>query len=91
MFLEETSRNPLINGHSNDTSEIQDSDFVIFVHFSLLDSLEEESGEGLKGVLVHWIDDAELNKQEIEHGTFSSNSSVHFSQEVNLDFSVFGN
>jgi len=34
--------------------------------------------------LVHLVDDAKLDKQEIESGTFSGNSSVDFSKNVNL-------
>jgi len=84
MFLEETSGNPLVDGHSDDISQRTDSNFIVFVEFCLLDSFEEESCEGFKGVLVHLIDDAKLNKQEIERCTFSSNSSVDFSKNVNL-------
>jgi len=84
MFLEETSGNPLVDGHSDDISQRSNSNFIIFIQFCLLDSFEEESSEGFKGVLVHLIDDAKLNKQEIEHGSFSRNSSVNFSKNVNL-------
>jgi len=84
MFLEETSGNPLIDGHSDDISQRTDSNFIVFVEFCLLDSFEEESSEGFKGVLVHLIDDAKLDKQEIERCTFSCNSSVDFSKNVNL-------
>jgi len=89
MFLKETSGDPLVNCHSNDISEVKHSDFIVFIQFSFLDSLEEESSEGFKRVLIHLINDAKLNKQEIEHGSFCGNSSVDFSQQVNLDFSLF--
>jgi len=84
MFLEETSGNPLVDSHSDDISQRTDSNFIVFVKFCLLDSFEEESSEGFKGVLIHLIDDAKLNEQEIERCTFSSNSSVDFSKNVNL-------
>jgi len=89
MFLEKTSRNPLVNGHSNDFSQRHNSNLIILIQLSLLDSFEEESSERLEGVLVHLINDAKLDKQEIEHGTFSCNSSINFSKNVNLDFGVF--
>ena len=91
MFLEETSGNPLVNSHSNDISEIKYSDLIILIQFSLFNSLEEESGEGLKRVLIHLIDDAKLDEQEIEHSSLGGNSSVDFSQQINLDFSFLGN
>jgi hypothetical protein len=34
------------------------------------------------------VDDTELNKQEVKHGTLGGDSSVNFSQEVDLDFSL---
>jgi hypothetical protein len=91
MFLEETSGNPLVNGHSNDVSEIKHSNLIILIQFSLFNSLEEESGEGLKRVLIHLINDAKLDEQEIEHSSLGGNSSVDFSQQINLDFSFLGN
>jgi hypothetical protein len=91
MFLKETSGNPLINCHSNGRSKRNNSDLIIIIQLSLFDSLEEESGEGFKRVLIHLINDAKLDKQEVEHGTFSCNSSVNFSQKINLDFGFFGN
>jgi len=90
MFLEETSGNPLINGHSNDISEIKYSNLIILIQLSLLNSLEEESGEGLKRVLIHLINNAKLNKQEIEHSSLGGNSSVDFSQQVNLNLGLLG-
>ena len=91
MFLEETSGNPLVNSHSNDISEIKHSNLIILIQFSLFNSLEEESGEGLKRVLIHLINDAKLDEQEIEHSSLGGNSSVDFSQQINLDFSFLGN
>lgn len=36
------------------------------------------------------VNDAELNEQEVEHSTFSGDTSVDFSEEVDLDFCFFG-
>lgn len=79
MFLKETSGNPLVNGHSNDISKRKHSNFVIITQFSLFNSFKEESSVGLKRVLVHLINNAKLDEQEIEHSTFSCDSSVDFS------------
>jgi len=37
------------------------------------------------------INNAQCNQEEIKHGTFGSNSSVDFSQNIDSDFSIFGN
>jgi len=88
VSLEKTSGYPLVNGHSDHFSESKDSWLFFLEGFRLIDGLEEEGGEGLKRVLVHVVDDAKLNKQEVEHGTLSSDSSVDLSGEVDLDFSL---
>jgi hypothetical protein len=74
----------LIDGHSNDFSKGKHSLFFLFEGFSLINSLEEEGSERLKRVLIHVINNTELDEHEIKHGTFSSNSSVDFSSNVDL-------
>lgn len=77
----------MVNGHSDHGSEGKHSLFVILNKLSLLNGLEEEGVERLKRVLIHVINDLELDEQEIKHCSFGSYSSVDFSGQVNLDFS----
>jgi hypothetical protein len=58
VSFEQTSGAPLVNCHANHWSESNNSVFLIIEHLSLLNGLEEESGERLKRVLVHWINKA---------------------------------
>jgi hypothetical protein len=88
VLFEETSGYPLVNGHSDHGSEGKHSLFVVLNELSLLNSLEEEGVERLKRVLVHMVNDLELDEQEVEHGSLSSDSSVNFSGLINLDFSI---
>ena len=49
--------------------------------------MDGECGERFKRVLIHVVNNAELDEQEIEHSSLSGNSSVDFSQLINLDLS----
>jgi hypothetical protein len=91
MSYEKTSEDPLIDGHSNDFSKGKNSMLFLFKLFSLINSLEEEGGERLKRVLIHVINNTELDEHEIKHGTFSCNSSIDLSQEVNFLLSLKSN
>jgi len=91
MLLEETSGDPLVDSHPDHLSESENSWLFILELLGLLNSLEEEGSEGLKRVLVHVSDNAQLNEQEVEHGTFGSDSSIDLSEGVDLDLSIFGN
>jgi len=105
MSLEESTCNPLEYGHSNYTNQICDLFFVIFKLCAFSNSLVEEHGEGLKRVLIHRVNNVELDKQEIEHGSLCCNRSVDLTRLGNnlpcdlsyflllLDFhrSLFGN
>jgi len=86
VLFEQTSGYPLVNGHSDHGSEGKYSLLVIFDELSLLNSLEEEGVKRLKRVLVHVVNDLQLDQQEVKHGSFRSNSSVNFSGQVNLNF-----
>mmetsp|Transcript_20735 Transcript_20735/g.31878 ORF Transcript_20735/g.31878 Transcript_20735/m.31878 type:complete len:312 (-) Transcript_20735:10389-11324(-) len=91
MLLEESTGNPLVDGHTNHLSEGQYAPLFVFVELlGLLNGLEEEGGERLQRVLVHVVHDAELDQQEVQHGTFGSDAAVHFSQGVNHDLSFLG-
>ena len=91
MFLEETTGYPLVNGHSDHLSKCKHSWLFFIELLCLLNSLEEESDEGFKRVLIHVINDTQCDKQEVKHGTLSGNSTIDFTKDVNLDFSVLGN
>jgi hypothetical protein len=90
VLFEETSGHPLVNGHSDHGSEGKYSLLVVLNELSLLNSLKEEGVERLKRVLVHVVDDLELDEQEVKHGSLGSNSSVNLSGFVNLNFSLSG-
>lgn len=91
MSFEETTRYPLVNGHSDGFSKIKYTFLFIFGLLSSVNSLEEEVLEGGKRVLIHCINVTKLNEQEVKHGTFSGNSSVDLSKGVNVLLSLFGN
>ena len=63
MLLEKSSRNPLIDSESDIFYQLASSSFIFFLSF--LNSLEEELDKAFQRVLVHVIDDAERNTQEI--------------------------
>lgn len=91
MSHEETSQYPLIDGHSDDFPQSEDSRLLLFESFGLVDSLEEEGGERLERVLVHVVNNAEFDEHEIEHGTLGSHSSVDLSGKVDLLLCLDGN
>lgn len=90
MSFEETSRYPLVNGHSNRFSKIEYTFLFIFGLLSSINGFEEEVLEGGKRVLIHGINIAKLDKQEVKHGTFTSDSSVDLSESVNVGLSLLG-
>lgn len=87
MFFKETSRNPLINCISDVIDKFLNSGLILFL--GPLNGLEEELNEALKRVLIHVVNDAERNTQEIQHSTFSSDRPIDFSLGVNVDLSLF--
>jgi hypothetical protein len=87
MAFEETTGDPLVNDDTDHQDQELYASIDIFLFFSLFNGIEEELGEGLKRVLVHVIDNPELNEQEIKHGTFGSDWTIRFSGLVNLSFS----
>jgi hypothetical protein len=62
MSFEETSRYPLVNGHSNGFSKIEYTFLFIFGWLSSINGFEEEVLEGGKRVLIHGINIAKLDK-----------------------------
>ena len=87
MLLEETSRNPLNDGISYIFDELQNSGFIFFS--GSLDGLEEEFDEWFKRVLIHVVDNAERNAQEVQHSTFSSDRPIQLSLGVDNYFCLF--
>lgn len=88
VLFKESSNNPLADGVSDLLAEVIDTMFIVVLHE--LDGLEEEVLEGVQGVLIHILDEIQLNDQEIEHGTFSGDHSVELSGVVNFNFGDFG-
>ena len=65
VLLEKSSGNPLVDCHSDNFNKGLDT-FFFFLHIlSLFDSFEEECCKWLKGVLIHEVNDAKLDKQEV--------------------------
>lgn len=91
MALEETTSNPLEDGHSNVVNKIFYFFYVIIWFFTQLNSLVEELREGFKRVLIHGVNNVHFDEQEIKHGSFSSNRSVDFTRFSNNFSSNFGN
>jgi len=92
MALEESTCDPLEDCHSNHTNKLPDLFFVIFVVGASSNGLVEEHTEGLKRVLIHRVNNVELDEQEIEHGSFCSNRSVdltRFSNNLSCDLGYF--
>lgn len=90
MLLEQAARHPLVDGHSDHLSQGEHSRLLLLEDLSLLDGLEEEGDEGLEGVLIHVVDDAQGDQQEVEHGTLGGDSTIDLTEEVDLDLSVLG-
>ena len=76
MAFEETTRDPLVDSNTYHQNQQFNSNINIFLFGSLLNSIEEKVLEGFKRVLVHMVDYPELDKQEIEHGSFSSDWTI---------------
>lgn len=97
MSLEKTASNPLVDGQADDFSEGKHTLLLLLKLLGLFDGLEEEGLERVQRVLVHGVDDAKLDLQEVKHGTLSSNASVDLSELVdvglslNCDSLLFGN
>jgi len=79
MAFEKTTRDPLVDDHSDHENKSGNANIELLRIFSLLNGLEEEGLEGLERVLVHVIDDIELDEQEVEHGTLGSDGTVSLS------------
>ena len=62
MLFFKTSRDPLVDSHSNHLSKSNYTRFFIFKLLGFVDSFEEECCERFERVLVHIIDDAKLNE-----------------------------
>jgi len=88
VLFEKASGDPLVDGISDVLNKFSSSGFVPF--FGSLNSLEVELDEAFQRVLIHVLDDAQRDTQEIEHGTFSSDGSIDLSLGVDIDFSLFG-
>jgi len=88
VLFEKASGDPLVDGISDVLNKFSSSGFVPF--FGSLNSLEVELDEAFQRVLIHVLDDAQRDTQEIEHGTFSSDGPIYLSLGVDIDFSLFG-
>jgi len=79
MAFEKTTRDPLVDDDTNHLDQTRNTHISFFRLFRLLNSLEEEVLEGLEGVLVHVVNNPELNQQEVEHGSLGSYWTIGFS------------
>jgi hypothetical protein len=89
MAHEETTLDPSVDGHSDGLSEVNDTFLIVIVRGSVVDGLKEEGLEGLERVLVHVIDNAKLDKQEVKGGTLGRNTSVNLTKVVDSYFGLF--
>ena len=88
MTYKQTTGNPLVNSHADHLSKGKYTWLFFVESFSLINSLKEESLEGLKRVLIHMVDDVQTKEQEVKCGTFSSNTSVCLTELVDSCFSL---
>lgn len=86
MSFEKTSHDPLTDAISDRSDQLFDSGFILHRHFG--DSLSEENVERIQRILVHMIHNIKSNNEEIQHSTFSSNTSVDFSLGVDFNFGL---
>jgi len=86
----ETTLDPSVNSHTNVLSQVKHALLIIIVVLSELNSLKEEGLERFERVLVHVVNNAKLNEQEVKGGTLTSDTSVNFTEVVNSDFSLLG-
>lgn len=91
MAFEETTSDPSVDVHADLLYEIKYTRVIIIVLVSSSNSVEEEQVEGLKRVLVHVGNNAKFDAQEVEHSTFSRDSSVDFTRDSNSLLSLFSN
>lgn len=79
VSFEETTGDPLVDCDTDHQDKELHTLINIFLLLSLVNSLEEEVLEGLERVLVHVVDNPQLDQQEVKHGTFSGNWTIRFS------------
>jgi len=91
VAFEKTTGDPSEDSHADNLHKSLHTVIIILELVTLVHGLEEEHREGLKGVLVHVVDNTELDNQEVEHSAFSSNSSVDFTTLVDVSLSNLGN
>lgn len=91
MAFEETTSDPSVDVHADLLYEVKYTCVIIIVLSSSSNSVEEEQVERLKRVLVHMGNNAKFDAQEVEHSTFSRDSSVDFTRDSNCLFSLFSN
>lgn len=89
MAFEKSTCYPSEDSHADHLYESLNAFIIILELITFIYSFEEEHREGFERVLVHVIYNTQFNDEEVEHSTFSSDSSVDFSKNVNLDFSFF--
>jgi len=91
VAFEKTTSDPLVNVNTDLLDEIEHAGVVIIIGFSSFNSLEEINVERLKRVLIHVVNNAKLDEQEVEHSTFSRHSSVYFTRDSNSLLGNLGN
>jgi len=84
MAFEKTTRDPLVDCDSYHETKQFNAVINIISLFSLFNCFEEEGLERLKWVLVHVVNDPQLDEQEVKHGTFCSDGAVRLSWNVNF-------
>jgi len=87
MAFEKSTCYPSEDSHADHLYESLNAFIIILELSTFIHSLEEEHREGFERVLVHVIYNTQFNDKEVEHSTFSSDSSVDFTRLVNVSFS----
>lgn len=91
MAFEKSTCYPSKDSHADHLYESLNAFIIILELITFIYSFEEEHRERFERVLVHVIYNTQFNDKEVEHSTFSRDSSVDFTRLVNVSFSSLSN
>lgn len=87
MLFKQSSGYPLINRISDVINQFLHTGLIFLL--SSLYGLEEELNEGFQRVLIHMINNAQRNTQEVQHGTLGGHRTIDLSLGIDVYFCLF--